>query len=351
MARWSNRLERDTRRIVALRRRVVVGLSSTMISTVSESDADKRVDGIASAQRRTHFAFSTVLILSLGMTIIWYNSRRSWYLDTFALPPEKTLGAVLVSSAMGSVSPPPWSLPQLRSPLVPRKFDPDAYTEHLQRALLSEWASSRIYNVPILGVRIGPSDVPVLGSFCMLLAIVWLWHSVRLERILIELLTRSCCNASRLLKQRVFYAILSGMVFGVPIYLPTDEVNDANAPELDYEHRRGIRDRVGQTVYALMNALPFVSLAFFFVDNLVYLKEPSAFRDSGYAPAFVTQYSDAWTALCSSRFTVAGTFILLVGYVSILVVANVRKARNCVEDLGKSLVLSRETTPKNFGNR
>ena len=98
-----------------------------------------RLGGVRDALRRTRFAFFVSLIVSITIFISTWNAGFSWD-RAFALSEQ---------------------------------FPENEITKYIHQAFLTEWVRSTLVAPTLLGIRVGISDAPIIGSLSLLLVAVW----------------------------------------------------------------------------------------------------------------------------------------------------------------------------------
>jgi hypothetical protein len=156
--------------------------------TVSKKDIELRLAAAREGQKRSRFAFLISTVLSLAVIIAGWNAYLSWY-RTFALKDA-------------------WATNEV--------------TRELQKQLTAEWVKSRTINVSLLGIHVGISDVPFLGSIALCIASIWLFFAVRRVNHVVGLLLRYTRTETDATKETIFNDIIAYLVFlhMTPIDMP-----------------------------------------------------------------------------------------------------------------------------------
>ena len=119
-----------------------------------------RLEGAKASQSQIRLTIGVMAVISMMMLIASYNAYLSydygWTLDVVdrQLPTEKTVASVLTEQA------------------------------------LKDWASSRIVQISLLGIRVSVDDAAVLGTLVLLVLSLWLLLLARRENHTIGFLLR-----------------------------------------------------------------------------------------------------------------------------------------------------------------
>jgi hypothetical protein len=138
-----------------------------------------RFDAIRDAQKRSRLAFLAATIISLTIIIASWNAGLSWERH-FALAEA-------------------WS--------------DNVVTSEAQHQALSEWVKNTSIVISPLGIRIATSDIPILGSFGLLIASMWMYHCFRSENQVIGTLLTDTKDEEKDVVEFVFHGIASYLVF------------------------------------------------------------------------------------------------------------------------------------------
>jgi hypothetical protein len=138
-----------------------------------------RLQGITDSIRRSRKVFLVTTIISVAIVVVCWNAYLSWY-----------RGFALKSLFAGS-----------------------DVTELAQRLLVEAWVDSQWVSIGLLGIRVGVSDVAVLGSLGLLVSSVWFFFAVRRENHGIGTLLDDTQSSPEEIREMVFYSITSALIF------------------------------------------------------------------------------------------------------------------------------------------
>lgn len=153
---------------------------------------DSRLQGINESQRRSRISFLALTIASTALVVATWNSYLSWYRG-FAMKPAWPASNVVVNGKDTLMT----------NPVVAKANE----------LLISEWVKSQSINIAPLGIHIGISDAAILGSFAILVIMVWFYYCQRRENHLIGTLLHDEKNSSDEIRKLVFHSIISNSVF------------------------------------------------------------------------------------------------------------------------------------------
>ncbi len=139
-----------------------------------------RLQGITEAIRRSRKVFLVTTVISVAIVVACWNAYLSWYRG-FAL---KTIFA-----------------------------EGSPVTELAQRLLVEAWVDSQWVSIGLLGIRVGVSDVAVLGCLGLLVSSVWFFFAVRRENHGIGKLLDDTQSSPEEIREMIFYSITSALIF------------------------------------------------------------------------------------------------------------------------------------------
>lgn len=130
------------------------------IDQVQIKTFETRIEGVKDATQRSRFVFIVVTIISSAILITLWNSTLSWDSWIPSLPRDN--GAT--------------SVEQQRI-----EFNKDE--------IIKEWIKSQVISVGLLGIRVSGTDLAVLGSGSLIVAMTWFFFCIRREnRAIVTLL-------------------------------------------------------------------------------------------------------------------------------------------------------------------
>jgi hypothetical protein len=181
-----------------------------------------RLEGTKAAVARFRFAFLVSMIASGAILVTAWNAYLSPE-SKFALQPNLRQDKQFT--------------PEMEMPDDARKLSPENTPEanQVQREIISEWVKNRAISVSLLGVRVSVEDFPVLGSLGLLIIVVWLSYSIKIENI----------NIGNLLKHAYGFPNWEDRYFvfeGLTAYLMVD-LGHSNKPIESFEQPTNLSSR------------------------------------------------------------------------------------------------------------
>jgi hypothetical protein len=229
------------------------GGSTPPISNLSSVDEltviQVRIQGASEAVKRARFAFLVSTVASLAIFITEWNAYLSWYRH-FPLSPA---------------------------------FPANEVTREAFKYVLQQFVEDRVITVSLLGIRVGVSDMAVLGSLTLLICSIWLFFSIRRHNHSVGSLLRDTKSLAPVVRRLVYYGASSSLVF------TTVTAYDAAISSLEAEHstREAKLTRVVVTVLfylpAVVIALTIMAdlLSVFFLNAVfTFPHAPLGFRDA-----------------------------------------------------------------------
>jgi hypothetical protein len=192
-------------------------------------DIEMRLAAARAGQKRSRFAFLISTVVSLAVLISAWNAYFSWY-RTFALMPA-------------------WAANQV--------------TSELQKNLLAEWVKSRVIDISLLGIHVGPSDVPLLGSIGLCIISIWLFFSVRRENHIVGLLLRDTRLEQANVKRMIYNDIVAYLVFlhMTPIDMPIRSLTpDMKDPDPFTKVTQNATHLVAQAIAGILLFFPPIAI-------------------------------------------------------------------------------------------
>ncbi len=151
-----------------------------VVTTADEMAVIKvRLKGSIEAVKRARLAFLASTVASLAVFITEWNAYLSWY---------------------------------RRFPLK-EKLPDNEVTREAFKYVLQEFVESRVITISLLGIRVGVSDMAVLGSLTLLVFSIWLFFSIRRHNHATGSLLRDTRNLELSVKRLVYYGVTSFLVF------------------------------------------------------------------------------------------------------------------------------------------
>jgi hypothetical protein len=138
-----------------------------------------RVQGSTEAVKRARFAFLVSTVASLAIFITEWNAYLSWY---------------------------------RHFPLA-EAFPPNEVTKEAFKDVLQQFVEGRVITASLLGIRVGVSDMAVLGSLTLLVCSIWLFFSIRRHNHSVGSLLRDARNLPPVARRLVYYGVSSSLVF------------------------------------------------------------------------------------------------------------------------------------------
>ena len=138
-----------------------------------------RVQGSVEAVKRARFAFLVSTVASLAIFITEWNAYVSWYRH---FPLRET-------------------------------FPPNEVTKEAFKYVLQQFVEDRVVTVALLGIRVGVSDMAVLGSLTLLVCSIWLFFSIRRHNHSVGSLLRDTKSLSPIVRRLVYYGVSASLVF------------------------------------------------------------------------------------------------------------------------------------------
>jgi len=178
-----------------------------------------RIQGSAEAVKRSRLALLVSTIASLAIFITEWNAYLSWY---------------------------------RHFPLA-ESFPKNEVTHEAFRNALQQFVESRVITVSLLGIRVGVSDMAVLGSLTLFVCSIWLFLSVRRHNHLVGSLLGDTKDLPLPVRKLVFYGVSAYLLF------TTMTQYDAVISTLDEDRSPG-GTRLSRLVIALFY-LPVVVIA------------------------------------------------------------------------------------------
>jgi hypothetical protein len=175
---------------------------------LQEATINVRLEGAKEAIKRTRLAFLVSTIASLAILITVWNAYVSW---------------------------------DRRFPLLDKLPSNDVAKE-VDTQFLHQYADSTAITVSLLGIRVGVSDLSVLGSLSLLVLSLWLFFSIRRENHTIAELLRDTKDDLAVIHQFVYFAISSFLVFTTlsPSDSPIDNLEETEVRKTYYLARWAI---------------------------------------------------------------------------------------------------------------
>ncbi|HEU4593595.1 MAG TPA: hypothetical protein VFS10_00400 [Pyrinomonadaceae bacterium] len=127
------------------------------IDAVELKTIEVRLNGVKDATHRSRFIFIIMTIVTAAILITLWNSILSWD----------------------------------RGMAFEQRSDNPVIAEN-QKTVTSEWIKNLVISVGLLGIRVGTSDLAVLGSSSLIVIMVWFFFSQRRENRAIVGLLRYC---------------------------------------------------------------------------------------------------------------------------------------------------------------
>jgi hypothetical protein len=154
--------------------------SAALVTGTDEMAVIKiRLKGSIEAVKRARLAFLASTVASLAVFITEWNAYLSWY---------------------------------RRFPLR-EKFPDNEITREAFKYVLQEFVQSRVITVSLLGIRVGVSDMAVLGSLSLLVFSIWLFFSIRRHNHTTGSLLRDTQSLEPVVRRLVYYGVSSFLVF------------------------------------------------------------------------------------------------------------------------------------------
>lgn len=204
-----------------------------------------RLDCVHESQRRSRLAFFTSIVISLGIMFSCFNAYFSWY----------------------------------RNFAFKSGFDEqNAITKYLQEQVLSEWVSSRMFVLPFLGIKAGPSDASIIGGVTLFVTATWFFYAIRRENHTIGTLLIDAKDAPKSVRDIVFHVIASRMVF------TTISGNDQPIASLAASTEQATVPMIRRAVHILMY-FPLIAIALIISLDLFSFVLDSPFRPEGTSPS------------------------------------------------------------------
>jgi hypothetical protein len=138
-----------------------------------------RIQGSSEGVKRARFAFLVSTIASLAIFITEWNAYLSWYRH-FPLSPA---------------------------------FPANEVTREAYKDVLQQFVESRVIIASLLGIRVGVSDMAVLGSLALLVCSIWLFFSIRRHNHSVGSLLRDTKELAPVVRKLVYYGVSSSLVF------------------------------------------------------------------------------------------------------------------------------------------
>ena len=146
---------------------------------IDTEDIKLRIEAIQDAIKRSRLALIVVVIVSASVFLAVWNAYFSWY----------------------------------RSFATRSNFDTNRVTRYAQTELVRGWVDSNIVSVSLLGIRIGVSDLAVIGSLALAVAAACFFYTARKENHLIGSLLRQTQLLSPGLRRLVYHGVIGYLVF------------------------------------------------------------------------------------------------------------------------------------------
>lgn len=160
------------------------------IDSVILKTIETRIDGVRNATHRSRFVFIVITIISCAILITLWNASLSW--DS--------------------------SYPSL--PKNPNPTDPSqSRIEFNKDELLKEWIKNQTISVGLLGIRISQTDLAVIGTGSLVVAMTWFFFCIRRENRAIVTLLQDIHEdykkgrVSRDVCRMVYYGIVQSIIF------------------------------------------------------------------------------------------------------------------------------------------
>ena len=156
--------------------------SITLSSSIGSDElavVQVRVQGSVEAVKRARFAFLVSTVASLAIFITEWNAYVSWY----------------------------------RHFPLREAFPPNDVTKEAFKYVLQQFVESRVVTVALLGIRVGVSDMAVLGSLTLLVCSIWLFFSIRRHNHSVGSLLRDTKDFPSIIRRLVYYGVSASLVF------------------------------------------------------------------------------------------------------------------------------------------
>jgi len=138
-----------------------------------------RIAGCTEAVKRARIAFLASTIASLAIFITEWNAYLSWY----------------------------------RHFPLSQSMPTNEVTREAFKDVLQQFVESRVITVSLLGIRVGVSDMAVLGSLTLLVCTIWMFYSIRRHNHSVGSLLRDTKDLSPSFRRLVYYGVSSALVF------------------------------------------------------------------------------------------------------------------------------------------
>lgn len=171
-----------------------------------------RINGIKDATQRSRFVFIILTIIAATILIALWNGLLSWDRG-MAFPQQNSSSQAMEEDSNnrveGTIS---------NNQVKPNDSNSKLIADN-RKAVREEWFKNLIISVGLLGIRVGVSDLAVIGSLTFIIIMVWFFFSQRRENRAIVGLLRYCYNGlndrqlSRDVCNLVYEAVVQGIVF------------------------------------------------------------------------------------------------------------------------------------------
>ncbi len=142
-------------------------------------DIKTRIEAVRDAIKRSRLAFLVCNVGSASVLLAAWNAYFSWY----------------------------------RYFAIKTSFATNPVTEEVQKELLKGWVDSHVITISLLGIRIGVSDLALVGSVALFVVTAWYFYSVRKENHLIGVLLRDTQHTEAQIRRYVYHGVSAYMVF------------------------------------------------------------------------------------------------------------------------------------------
>lgn len=239
----------------------------------------ERVKSANESSIRVRYAFLLSTMLSLGLSLVMYNYFFTW---------NRSFASTIHSE-----------IAQHHKPL-----------ENPMRAqVIIEWMSTQTYQLPILGIKIMASDLPLLGPIAFILISTWVFFNVRREhfttaRLLSDVYIIHKANivaknpSSIVTVQTIYHLIIGQTVLNVINYdLPVRSLEESfqSGKKIDKQKNKfssALQSFIRKLFYVILIWSPFLSILFLASIRLITIM---------WVPSAITNKSLNWEHLSNER--------------------------------------------------
>ncbi|HZG51083.1 MAG TPA: hypothetical protein VEZ40_03005 [Pyrinomonadaceae bacterium] len=221
------------------------------VDAVELKTIEIRLDGIRDATQRSRFIFLIMTIVASAILITLWNGLLSW--------------SIVHANKLREAE-------SLANTRVLRNQD----------ELINEWIKNRTISIELLGIRVGGSDLAVIGSLGLIVIMAWYFFSQRRENRAIVSLLRDCTDGfkERRLTKDVCSMVYQGIVHNL-VFIDIGKGDEAwSGLEHEHEKDKSVPELIIRKILRVLVYLPPFTILMIILSDIASLFLVSAFRTS-----------------------------------------------------------------------